>query len=486
MLASYLLNPGRRTHGLDQIAWEHLNQKMITYKEVTGTGAKALNFSQVPVARAVEYAAEDAEVTLTLADRLGPLLKKEGLEDLFHILEMPLITVLAEMEWHGIRIDTGALEDLSKELEGNLYRLEEQVYTLAGERFNLNSPQQMSRVLFEKLGLPAAKKTKGKSHSSTDAEVLRDLALGYPIAAEIWNYRTLSKLKSTYVDALPKLIHPETGRLHTSFNQTVTATGRLSSSDPNLQNIPVRTEEGRRIRQAFVADPGWILLSADYSQIELRIMAHYSGDPSLVEAFQKEEDIHARTAAELNGITAGEVTADMRRQAKVINFGIIYGMSAFGLSKELGIGAREAQEMIDRYFLKYRGVKEFLDRTIVEARETKMVTTLFNRRRIIEEINSSNRVARQFAERTAINTPIQGSAADLIKKAMIVIDREMKQQGLQAKMLLQVHDELVFEAPEGEVEALKKLVKEHMEGVVALQVPLLVQISTGRNWAELK
>ena len=486
MLASYLLNPGRRTHGLDQIAWEHLNQKLITYKEVTGTGSKALNFSQVPVARAVEYAAEDAEVTLTLSDLLEPLLNKAGLEELFRELEMPLITVLAEMEWHGIRIDVAALDDLSKELEGKLAHIEDQIYTLAGERFNLNSPQQLSQVLFEKLQLPSAKKTKGKSHSSTDAEVLRDLALGYPICAEIWNYRTLSKLKSTYVDALPKLIHPETGRLHTSFNQTVTATGRLSSSDPNLQNIPVRTEEGRRIRQAFVADPGWVLLSADYSQIELRIVAHYSGDPSLVEAFQKGEDIHARTAAELNGLSPEEVTPDMRRQAKVINFGIIYGMSAFGLSKELGIGAREAQEMIDRYFLKYQGVKEFMDRTIAEARETKMVTTLFNRRRIIEEINSSNRVARQFAERTAINTPIQGSAADLIKKAMIVIDQEIKQQGLQARMLLQVHDELVFEAPEQEVEPLKKLVRKHMESAVELKVPLTVQISTGRNWAELK
>ncbi|RPH83663.1 MAG: DNA polymerase I [Desulfobacteraceae bacterium] len=486
MLASYLLNPGRRAHNLNQIAWEHLNQKLITYKEVVGAGSKALNFSAVPVVRAVEYAAEDAEVTLTLANLLGPLLIKEGLNDLLKEMEMPLITVLAEMEWHGIRIDTRALGDLSQELEGKLNRIEEQVYTLAGERFNLNSPQQMSRILFEKLQLPAAKKTKGKSHSSTDAEVLRDLAVQYPIAAEIWNYRTLSKLQSTYVDALPKLINPETGRLHTSFNQTVTATGRLSSSEPNLQNIPVRTEEGRRIRQAFIADPGWVLLSADYSQIELRIMAHYSGDPNLVAAFREGEDIHARTAAELNGVAPDEVTPDMRRLAKVINFGIIYGMSAFGLSKELGIGAREAQEMIDRYFLQYRGVKEFLDRTIAEARETKMVTTLFNRRRIIEEINSSNRVARQFAERTAINTPIQGSAADLIKKAMIVIDREMKQQGLKAKMLLQVHDELVFETPEEEVDPLKKLVKQHMETAVELRVPLLVQISTGRNWAELK
>ena len=486
MLASYLLNPGRRAHNLNQIAWEHLNQKLITYKEVVGTGSKALNFSAVPVARAVEYAAEDAEVTLTLADMLGPLLIKEGLNDLFQEMEMPLITVLAEMEWHGIRIDTQALSDLSQELEGKLNRIEDQVYTLAGERFNLNSPQQMSRILFEKLQLPAAKKTKGKSHSSTDAEVLRDLAVQYPIAAEIWNYRSLSKLQSTYVDALPKLINPETGRLHTSFNQTVTATGRLSSSEPNLQNIPVRTEEGRRIRQAFIADPGWVLLSADYSQIELRIMAHYSGDPSLTAAFQAGEDVHTRTAAELFNVLPDGVTADMRRQAKVINFGIIYGMSAFGLSKELGIGAREAQEMIDRYFLKYQGVKEFLDRTIAEARENKMVTTLFNRRRIIEEINSSNRVARQFAERTAINTPIQGSAADLIKKAMIVIAREMKGQGLQARMLLQVHDELVFETSEAEVDSLKKLVKHHMETAMELRVPLLVQISTGRNWAELK
>jgi len=486
MLASYLLNPGRRAHNLNQIAWEHLNQKLITYKEVVGTGSKALNFSAVPVARAVEYAAEDAEVTLTLADLLGPLLIKEGLNDLFQAMEMPLITVLAEMEWHGIRIDTQALSDLSQELEGKLNQIEDQVYILAGERFNLNSPQQMSRILFEKLQLPAAKKTKGKSHSSTDAEVLRDLAVHYPIAAEIWNYRTLSKLQSTYVDALPKLINPETGRLHTSFNQTVTATGRLSSSEPNLQNIPVRTEEGRRIRQAFIADPGWVLLSADYSQIELRIMAHYSQDPNLTAAFQAGEDVHARTAAELFNVTPDGVTADMRRQAKVINFGIIYGMSAFGLSKELGIGAREAQEMIDQYFLKYEGVKRFLDQTIAEARETKMVTTLFNRRRIIEEINSSNRVARQFAERTAINTPIQGSAADLIKKAMIVIDQEMKNKGLKARMILQVHDELVFETPEEEVDPLKKMVKHCMEAAVELRVPLIVQLFTGRNWAELK
>ncbi len=432
MLASYLLNPGRRAHNLNQIAWEHLNQKLITYKEVVGSGSKALNFSAVPVNRAVEYAAEDAEVTLTLAELLGPLLVEAGLEDLFKEMEMPLITVLAEMEWHGIRIDTRALNDLSKELEGKLSQIEDRVYALAGERFNLNSPQQLSRILFEKLQLPAAKKTKGKSHSSTDAEVLRDLAVQYPICAEIWNYRTLSKLQSTYVDALPKLINPESGRLHTSFNQTVTATGRLSSSEPNLQNIPVRTEEGRRIRQAFIADPGWILLSADYSQIELRVMAHYSRDPNLMAAFQAGEDVHTRTAAELFNVAPDGVTADMRRQAKVINFGIIYGMSAFGLSKELGIGSREAQEMIDHYFLKYEGVKRFLDQTLEEARENKFVTTLFNRRRIIEEINSSNRVARQFAERTAINTPIQGTAADLIKKAMIVIDRGNEKEGIES------------------------------------------------------
>ena len=486
MIASYLLNPSRRTHNLNQIALDFLSRKLISFKEVVGTGSKAKKFSEVEVERAVIYAAEDAEAALACANRLEAILKSEGLEDLFYRMEMPLIPVLAEMEMQGVRIDSQALALFSRELELKLSGLEERIYLLAGEPFNINSPQQLSRILFEKLQLPAAKKTKGKSHRSTDAEVLRELAVHYPIAAEIWNFRSLSKLKSTYVDALPKLVHPQTGRLHTSFNQTITATGRLSSSEPNLQNIPVRTEEGRRLRQAFVPEPGWMMLSADYSQIELRILAHYSQDASLMEAFQTGQDIHRRTAADIFHVAPEEVPSEMRSQAKVINFGIIYGMSAFGLSKELGIAVREAQTLIDHYFLQYQGVKKYIDQTLEEARRTRIVTTLFNRRRHMEEINSSNRVVRQFAERTAVNTPIQGTAADLIKMAMIRIHETLAEEKMRSRMILQVHDELVFEAPEKEVKTLKKLVKDHMESAVELRVPLIVHLSTGRNWAELK
>ncbi len=486
MIASYLLNPSRRTHNLTQIAWDYLNRRLITYKEVVGTGAKAKNFSQVPVEQAIAYGAEDAEVTLAAARRLGPLLKSEGLDELFYQMEMPLVPVLAEMEMHGVRVDSQALAQFSKELEGKLFQIEEQIYLLAGERFNINSPQQLSTILFEKLKLPQGKKTKGRTGLSTDAEVLKDLAFSYPLAAEVWNYRTLNKLKSTYVDALPKLILPRTGRLHTSFNQTITATGRLSSSEPNLQNIPIRTEEGRRIRQAFIPEPGWKMLSFDYSQIELRILAHASEDETLVEAFRTGQDIHSRTAAELFNVNPGEITSEMRRQAKVINFGILYGMSAFGLSKELGINNREAQSMIDQYFLKYRGVKQYIDDTLAEARRMKIVTTLFNRRRHINDIDSANRALRQFAERTAINTPIQGTAADLIKLAMIRIHEIMAKEKMASRMLLQVHDELVFEGPEKEVSRLTTLVKEAMEGVIVLKVPLTVQIAVGNNWADLK
>jgi DNA polymerase-1 len=486
MIASYLLTPSRRTHNLTQIAWDYLNRRLTSYKEVVGSGAKAKNFSQVPIEQAVDYGAEDAEAALACAGKLAPLLRSEGLEDLFYRMEMPLVPVLADMEMQGIRVDVPALIDFSKEVEGKLFQLEERIYQLAGERFNINSPQQLSYVLFEKLKLPQGKKTKGKTGLSTDAEVLKELAYSYPLAAEVWNYRTLNKLKSTYIDALPKMILPRSGRLHTSFNQTITATGRLSSSDPNLQNIPVRTEEGRRIRQAFIPETGWKMLSFDYSQIELRILAHYSGDQTLVEAFQFGQDIHSRTAAELFNVDPEAITSEMRRRAKVINFGILYGMSAFGLSKELGITNREAQMMIDQYFLKYRGVQQYIDHTLTEARQTQVVTTLFNRRRHIDEINSSNRTVRQFAERTAINSPIQGTAADLIKLAMIRIHEVMTKERMHSRMLLQVHDELVFEAPEEEVPGLISLVKEIMEGVIALRVPLLVQAAVGDNWADLK
>jgi DNA polymerase-1 len=485
MIASYLLTPSRRTHNLTQIAWDYLNRRLTTYKEVVGTGAKAKCFSQVPIDQAVAYGAEDAEVTLAAAGKLGALLKSEGLEELFLGMEMPLVPVLAEMEIHGVRVDSQALALFSKEVEGKLFQLEERIYQMAGERFNINSPQQLSTILFEKLQLPRGKKTKGRTGLSTDAEVLKELAFSYPLAAEVWNYRTLSKLKSTYIDALPKLVLPRTGRLHTSFNQTVTATGRLSSSEPNLQNIPVRTEEGRRIRQSFIPEPGWKMLSFDYSQIELRILAHYSQDVTLMEAFRREEDIHSRTAAELFNVKPSAVTSDMRRQAKVINFGILYGMSAFGLSRELGINNREAQAMIDQYFLRYGGVKQYIDDTLAEARRTRIVTTLFNRRRPIEDINSSNRAVRQFAERTAINTPIQGTAADLIKLAMIRIHEIIRNEKRHSRMLLQVHDELVFESPEEEVSGLIAMVKEIMEGVMALRVPLTVQVALGDNWADL-
>lgn len=486
MIASYLLNPSRRTHNLTQIALDQCTRRLTTFKELVGTGAKARNFSEVPVDQAIEYGAEDAEVTLACAGKLAPLLEQEGLDELFYEMEMPLVPVLAEMEMNGVRVDALALAQFSKEVEVKLFQLEERIYQLSGERFNINSPQQLGYVLFEKLKLPQGKKTKGRTRLSTDAEVLKDLSLNHPLAAEVWNYRTLTKLKSTYIDALPRLILPRTGRLHTSFNQTITATGRLSSSEPNLQNIPIRTEEGRRIRQAFIPEPGWKMLSSDYSQIELRILAHYSEDETLVEAFREGQDIHSRTAAELFNCPPEEITAEMRRQAKVINFGILYGMSAFGLSKELGINNREAQAMIDQYFLKYRGVKQYIEDTLAEARRMKSVTTLFNRRRHIDDINSSNRAVRQFAERTAINTPIQGTAADLIKKAMIDIHKTLHQERMQSRMLLQVHDELVFEGPEKEIPFLKTIIREIMEEVLPLRVPLTVQISEGNNWAELK
>jgi DNA polymerase-1 len=486
MIASYLLNPSRRTHNLNQIAQDYVNRRLITYKEVVGTGSKAKNFSEVPIDQAITYSAEDAEVTLACANKLSPLLKTEGLDELFNKMEMPLMPVLAAMEMHGVRVDKEALAQFSKEVEVKLFQLEEQIYQMAGERFNINSSQQLGDVLFEKLKLPQGKKTKGKTRLSTDAEVLKDLSVHHPLAAEVWNYRSLSKLKSTYIDALPKLILLKTGRLHTSFNQTITATGRLSSSEPNLQNIPVRTEEGRRIRQAFIPEAGWRMLSADYSQIELRILAHYSEDETLIEAFQQGQDIHNRTAAELFSCPPQEVTSEMRRQAKVINFGILYGMSAFGLSRELGINNREAQIMIDQYFLKYGKVKQYIEDTLAEARRTQMVTTLFNRRRHMEDINSSNRAVRQFAERTAINTPIQGTAADLIKIAMIRIHETLHQEKMESRMLLQVHDELVFEYPEKESISLSTLVREIMEGVLTLRVPLVVQISLGNNWADLK
>lgn len=485
MLASYLLNPSKRAHNLDQIALDFLDHRTITYSEVTGgKGKKGSCFSHVPIEKAMPYACEDADITLMAYNVLNPMLKEARLEELFEKVEMPLISVLMKMEMTGIGIDKEKLSSLSKSFEHQLEGLEDRIFAIAGEEFNINSSQQLGRILFEKLKLPVQKKTKKKTAYSTDVDVLTTLAEQHELPVIILRYRSLSKLKSTYTDALLELIHPETGRIHTSFNQTVTATGRLSSSDPNLQNIPVRTDEGREIRTAFIPRKGWSILSADYSQIELRILAHYSNDQILIKAFQDDEDIHTRTAAEVFQVFPSFITPELRQQAKVINFGIVYGMSAYGLSKELGISRKMATTYIENYFARYKGVKEFIDRTIKDAKQTKKTSTLLGRIRLLPDINSPNKNVREFAERTAVNTPIQGTAADLIKVAMINVDAALRAKNLKTAMLLSVHDEIVFEAPPDEIDLIQELVKNIMEEVWDLKVPLKVNVSCGINWAE--
>jgi DNA polymerase-1 len=482
MIASYLLNPSKHSHSLEELAREHLDHQVVTYADVAGSGAKAIPFSQVGVEKACRYSCEDADLTLLLANLLMPKIEADGFGELFHRVELPLIEVLAIMEMNGVKLDLPLLSIMSKEFEGQLRKVSEKIYELAGEDFNINSPQQLGKVLFEKLKLPGGKRT--KTGYSTDVEVLNELSKEYPLPARVLEYRSLSKLKSTYVDALPQLVNPSTGRVHTSFNQTVTATGRLSSSDPNLQNIPIRSPEGRRIREAFVPEEGSLILSADYSQVELRVLAHLSCDTSLIETFQRDEDIHAATAAEIFHVSPEQVNPEMRRLAKVINFGIIYGMSAFGLSKELAVPPSVAQAYIANYFQKYHGVRDYIDKSLELARERGYVTTLMNRRRYLPDIGSSNRSVRQFAERIAINAPIQGTAADLIKVAMINIHERLLQERRKSKLILQIHDELVFEVPEKELDPIKIMVKEEMEGVVKLYIPLKVDVGVGKNWAE--
>lgn len=479
MLASYLLNPTRR-HNLTDLAWDQLQYRMVTYEEVTDNGRK--NFAEVSVAEAARYSGEDADITLRLAHRLFPQVQEEGMGKLFTDVEVPLAAVLARMELTGIRVDLDLLSELSQEFGKRRRALEKEIYDLAGEEFNIGSPQQLQTILFDKLGLPRGKKT--KTGSSTDSSVLEALAEQYPLPAKILAYRGFTKLQSTYVDALPKLIHPKTGRIHTSFNQTVTATGRLSSSNPNLQNIPVRTEEGRRIRTAFVPEPGWVLLSADYSQIELRLLAHLSQDPVLIESFQKGQDVHARTAAELFGASLNTVSAAQRRQAKTINFGIIYGMGALRLGRSLGIPLKTAQEYIEQYFKRYAGIKAYMDGVLLEARKCGYVTTLLGRRRYVPDLQSKNAQLAAAAERMAVNTPIQGTAADLIKMAMVEIDKRLAKEKAPARMLLQVHDELLFEVQEKKLNKVKTLVQECMESVMELRVPLQVDLGVGANWAE--
>lgn len=479
MLASYLLNPAQR-HNLDALAHEHLGYAMLSYSAVTDDAEK--NFADVAVADATRYAGEDADITLRLAHRLQPRLEDEGMAALFSEVETPLIPVLVEMERTGIRVDPAVLAGLSDEFGDKLHRLEEEIHVLAGEPFNIASPKQLQHILFDKLELPPVKKT--KTGPSTDQSVLERLADKHPLPEKILAYRGFAKLRSTYVDALSKLIRADTGRVHTSFNQSVAATGRLSSTNPNLQNIPIRTEEGRRIRTAFVPEPGWTLLSADYSQIELRLLAHISRDPVLTEAFRTGQDVHARTAAEIFDTEMDAVTSEQRREAKTINFGIIYGMGAQRLARTLRIPFKTAQEYIAQYFARYQGIKAYMDEVVASAREYGYVTTLRGRRRYVPDLHSKSSQLLSAAERVAINTPIQGTAADIIKLAMLAIAARLHASGLRARMLLQVHDELLFEVPEDETDRVGALVRESMERVMPLEVPLRVDVGSGRNWAE--
>ena len=486
MVASYLLNPSKLNHGLDDISFEYLNHKMTTsIQELIGKGKSAITMDKVDVKKVSDYSCEDSDVTFRLKRILEKEISQKGLDELLYNVEMPLVEVLARMEMNGVSIDKEYLIDLSKEMYDKLDKLTKKIYELAGEEFNINSPKQLAVILFEKMKLPVVRRT--KTGISTDEEVLTKLALGHPLPEKLLEYRELSKLKSTYVDSLPDMVNPATNRVHTSFNQTVTATGRLSSSGPNLQNIPIRTEEGKKIRKAFIpSDKNNLLLSADYSQIELRILGHLSGDKNLIKAFKEGLDIHAYTASLVFGVKEDEVTPQMRGMAKTVNFGILYGMSPYGLSQSLKIDVNKAKDFIDAYFERYPEVRFYLEGLIEDARQKGYVTTLLGRRRYIPEINSQDVRMRQFAERTAINTPIQGSAADIIKVAMIAIQEKLSKNGLSSKMIMQVHDELVFDVPKDELKKVYKIVKDGMENVIKLKVPVEAHIETGKNWLEME
>ncbi|HSG46978.1 MAG TPA: DNA polymerase I [Longimicrobiales bacterium] len=485
MIASYVLDPGRRSHGLDELALELLAHKAVSYKEVAGSGKKEIPFAEVPLEAARDYAAEDADVTFRLWERFAPELEEAGLRGLFDELEMPLVPVLAKMEADGIRIDVPFFREMSRKISAELEHLVEDIYKAAGMEFNLNSTPQLREVLFEKLELPVIKRT--KTGASTDASVLEELAAdGHEVPRRMLEYRELAKLQSTYVDALPRLVNPRTGRIHTSFNQTVAATGRLSSSDPNLQNIPIRTPLGREVRKGFVADDGCVLLGADYSQIELRVLAHFSGDAAFVDAFTREVDVHRQTASVIFDTPIEKVTGEQRAQAKTINFATLYGQGAFSLSRQLGVERDEAQAFIDQYFERFSGVRRFLDEQVEQARSRGYVETLLGRRRYVPELGSKNWNIRQFGERIAQNTPIQGTAADLIKQAMLDVARGLEEGRLGARMLLQVHDELLFEVPEPELDRVTAMVVKKMEGAMALRVPLKVETGVGRTWYDAK
>jgi DNA polymerase-1 len=490
MLASYLLDATRSAHLIEENALERLGYKALTEEEVCGRGTKAIGFDRLPPAAVLDFAGERADLALQLADHVAPLLEREGLASIYQDLERPLIPVLVEIERAGVKVDHGVLGRLSERIERDLASRSAKIYEMAGEAFNINSPKQLAEILFDKLNLPTLKRTGKTRVASTSVEVLEELALAHDLPRLILEWRSLQKLKGTYIDALPELINPQTGRVHTCFNQAVAATGRLSSSEPNLQNIPIRTELGREIRGAFVAEPGHVLVSADYSQIELRVLAHLSGDEALIEAFERGEDIHDRTAARVFGAESGLDPHELRRRAKIINYALLYGKTAFTLAKDIGVSQQAAQEFIDAYFAGFPGVRVFIDRLLADARATGSVKTLFGRRRLVPELTSRNGQVRAAAERVAVNLPIQGTAADILKRAMIDLHAALIEQRAagksRARMILTVHDELLFEAPADEANAIADLVRRGMEGAAQLSVPLVVEVGVGANWKEAK
>lgn len=482
MIASYLIDPSERRHNIDYLAEHYLGHKTITFKELVGTGKSSIPISELPLDKLSEYAIEDTDIAYRLYRTFSPMIKKNELTGLFHEIEMPLLEVLADMEYTGVRIDTAHFESMRKDTESKLVRVEESIYELAGRKFNINSTRELASVLFNELGLKPLKKT--KTGFSTDIQVLEGLQGRHEIIDSLIMYRTLSKLQGTYIDALPRLISPVTGRIHTSYNQTVAATGRLSSSDPNLQNIPVRDELGRQIRRGFIADKGFILMSADYSQIELRLAAHYSEDKNMISAFRDGIDIHNMTASSVFGTDINSITPDMRRQAKIINFATIYGVSPYGLSQQAEIGMKEAAVFIEKYFETYPGFRKYIDDTVAFAKEHGYVKTLMGRRRPVPEINSATAFRREGAVRMAINTPIQGTSADMIKIAMLRISDEIKKNRMKSRMIMQVHDELIFEAEKSEADELEAMVREKMVNAIKLKVPVVVDIGRGNNWDE--
>jgi len=484
MLESYVLNSTSSKHNMDDLAKHYLGVTTIHYEDVAGKGVKQIGFQEVPIEQAAEYAAEDADITWRLHQTLSEQLRRQPrLWDLYQQLEIPLVGVLTRIEENGVLIDTAMLAQQSLELANRMVGIELQAHDLAGSAFNLGSPKQIQEILYDRLNLPILKKTP-KGQPSTDESVLQELALDYPLPKLILDYRSMSKLKSTYTDKLPQQVSNKTGRVHTSYHQAVAATGRLSSSDPNLQNIPIRSEEGRKIRQAFIASPGFKIVAADYSQIELRIMAHLSGDAGLLAAFSQGVDVHSATAAEVFEVGLEQVTQDLRRSAKAINFGLIYGMSAFGLAQQLGLPRNQAQAYIDLYFTRYPGVKQYMDNIRELAKLQGYVETLFGRRLYLPEINARNAALRQYAERTAINAPMQGTAADIIKRAMIACDAWVGDDNQQVKIIMQVHDELVFEVAEPHLESCIESIRGIMAGAAVLDVPLVVDAGWGENWDE--